>query len=471
MPKYAKFLKGLLTNKARLEEACMITINERCSAVLLNKLPSKEKDPGSFTIPCDTGQLHINNALADLAASISLMPYTMYENLGLGEPKATRMSLELADRSIQYPSGIIENLLIKVDKFVLLIDFVILDIPEDSRVLLLQGFDIEIKDKRGAENLDADHLLRLRDPGLGTFIEEEIADEFPNEHLMVLKTELNNNESCASVTGRKVYESGFFWPSIFKDAKDYVMRCDACQRSGNISSRSEMPQNNIQFREYQIGLGVITFWGGGIETGLINIWLIVLNMIDVVDVSDLKLTVGHPNGTLAKITHVGNLKLNNDVILFNVLVIHDYTDLRNRSSGDCLYDDEEGPSGRDGGVHQPDLDGILGLPESGEQIPHLGFDLNIHQPGHDGLNTATPLGDNDESEGNVDTSEQVPIFQNVFENQTEEVNPGLKRSSRSSKFPTKLNEYVLNKSSEPSSFEEASKDPNCINAMNDEMHC
>ncbi|GKB71390.1 DNA-directed DNA polymerase [Tanacetum coccineum] len=90
--------KTLLTNKARLEEACKITMNERCSAVLLNKLPSKEKDPGSFTIPCDIGQLHIDNALADLGASISLMPYTMYEKLSLGEPKATRMSLELADR-------------------------------------------------------------------------------------------------------------------------------------------------------------------------------------------------------------------------------------------------------------------------------------------------------------------------------------------------------------------------------------
>ncbi|GJX57461.1 hypothetical protein Tco_0287358 [Tanacetum coccineum] len=71
MPKYAKFLKGLLTNKARLEEACKIIMNERCSAVLLNKLPSKEKDPGSFTIPCDICQLHINNALADVGASIS----------------------------------------------------------------------------------------------------------------------------------------------------------------------------------------------------------------------------------------------------------------------------------------------------------------------------------------------------------------------------------------------------------------
>ncbi|GKC16099.1 DNA-directed DNA polymerase [Tanacetum coccineum] len=120
----------------QIEEACTITM---CSAVLLNKLPSKEKDPGSFTIPYDIGQLHINNALADLGASISLMPYTMYEKLGLGEPKATRMSLELADRSIQYPRGIIENVLIKVDKFVLLIDFVILDMTKDSRVPIILG--------------------------------------------------------------------------------------------------------------------------------------------------------------------------------------------------------------------------------------------------------------------------------------------------------------------------------------------
>ncbi|GKF15979.1 reverse transcriptase domain-containing protein [Tanacetum coccineum] len=73
-------------------------MNERCSVIILNKLLSKEKDPGSFTIPCDIGQLHIDNALADLGASISLMPYTMYKKLGLGESKATRMSLELADR-------------------------------------------------------------------------------------------------------------------------------------------------------------------------------------------------------------------------------------------------------------------------------------------------------------------------------------------------------------------------------------
>ncbi|GJT69083.1 reverse transcriptase domain-containing protein [Tanacetum coccineum] len=114
-------------------------MNERCSALLLNKLPSKEKDPKSFTIPCEVSNLHIDNAIADLGASISFMPYTMYEKLGLREPKPTRMSLELADRSIRYPRGIVENVFIKVNKFILPIDFVILDMPEDSRILIILG--------------------------------------------------------------------------------------------------------------------------------------------------------------------------------------------------------------------------------------------------------------------------------------------------------------------------------------------
>ncbi|GJT60684.1 reverse transcriptase domain-containing protein [Tanacetum coccineum] len=137
MPKYAKYLKNLLTNKSGLEEACTVTMNERCSVILLNKLLSKEKDLGSFTIPFQVSNLHIDNALADLRASISLIPDTMYEKLGLGEPKPTRMSLELADRSIKYPRGVVENVLIKVDKFVLPVYFVILDMPEDSRILII----------------------------------------------------------------------------------------------------------------------------------------------------------------------------------------------------------------------------------------------------------------------------------------------------------------------------------------------
>nr|GEW73199.1 reverse transcriptase domain-containing protein [Tanacetum cinerariifolium] len=76
--------------------------------------------------------------------------------------------------------------------------------------------------------------------------EREIVDEFLGEHLMVLKSKFNDDEPCASVTTKKVYEFGFYWPSVFKDANEYIRRCDACQRSENISLRNEMPQNNIQ---------------------------------------------------------------------------------------------------------------------------------------------------------------------------------------------------------------------------------
>ncbi|GJZ24415.1 hypothetical protein Tco_0561874 [Tanacetum coccineum] len=120
------------------------------------------------------------------------------------------------------------------------------ELSKKEKMLLLQGLTLRLRIKKGAENLAADHLSRLENPDLGTFTEGEIADKFPNKHLMILKTKLNDDEPCALITGRKVYESGFFWPSIFKDAKDYMLKCDACQRSRNISSRGDMPSNNIQ---------------------------------------------------------------------------------------------------------------------------------------------------------------------------------------------------------------------------------
>ncbi|KAD4586318.1 hypothetical protein E3N88_23919 [Mikania micrantha] len=139
MPKYAKFLKDLLTNKQKLEELSHVILNEECSAVLQNKLPEKMKDPGSFTIPCLIGGLSVNNALADLGASINLMPYSMFSKLDLGEPKPTRMSIQLADRSVKYPRGIVENMLVKIGKFVFPVDFVILDMDEDRNVPLILG--------------------------------------------------------------------------------------------------------------------------------------------------------------------------------------------------------------------------------------------------------------------------------------------------------------------------------------------
>ena len=87
MPNAMKFLKELLANKRKLDEALHVELNAVCSATLQHKLPHKLKDPGSFTIPCLIGSLDVNNALADLGASINVMPYKMFKQLGLGKPK------------------------------------------------------------------------------------------------------------------------------------------------------------------------------------------------------------------------------------------------------------------------------------------------------------------------------------------------------------------------------------------------
>ncbi|GJY99410.1 reverse transcriptase domain-containing protein [Tanacetum coccineum] len=130
--------------EALLEEACTETINERCSTVLLNELPSKEKDPRSFTIPYQVLEKH-----------------------------------------------------------------------------------------KEAEDLAAYHLSRL----------------FPQIGPLKKERGPTGGHHSANVTAKKVYESVFYWPSVFTDANEYVKRCDACQRSGNISSRNKMPQNNIHVCE------------------------------------------------------------------------------------------------------------------------------------------------------------------------------------------------------------------------------
>ncbi|KAK5802387.1 hypothetical protein PVK06_029977 [Gossypium arboreum] len=139
MPNAMKFLKELLANKQKLDKGSHVELNAVCSAILQNKLPNKLKDPGSFTIPCLIGSLDVNNALANLGASIKVMPYKMFKQLGLGKPKQTRMSIQLADKTIRFPRGIIEDVLVKIDKFIFPVDFIVLDIEEDSKNPLILG--------------------------------------------------------------------------------------------------------------------------------------------------------------------------------------------------------------------------------------------------------------------------------------------------------------------------------------------
>ncbi|GJT76966.1 reverse transcriptase domain-containing protein [Tanacetum coccineum] len=139
MPKFASTFKSLLSNKEKLFELANTPLNENCSAVLLKQLPKKLGDPGKFLIPCDFPELDECLALADLGASINLMPLSVWKKLSLPELTPTRMTLELADRSVAHPKGVAEDVFVKVGKFYFPADFVVVDYDVDPRVPLILG--------------------------------------------------------------------------------------------------------------------------------------------------------------------------------------------------------------------------------------------------------------------------------------------------------------------------------------------
>ncbi|GJV91613.1 reverse transcriptase domain-containing protein [Tanacetum coccineum] len=240
IPKYAKYLKSLLTNKSRLEEACTETMNERCSAVLLNELPSKEKDPRSFTTPCQVFEKP--KEAEDLAADhLSRFQKPHMEVL---------TEREIADKFFD------KHLMVLKSKFnndepwyADFVNYIVGKVvPPNWTFEKRKRFFSQVKtyfwEEPYAFKLCADNIMRRCVAGSETL-----------EILAHCHSGPTGGHHSANVTAKKVYESGFYWPSVFKDANEYVKQCDACQRSGNISSRNEMPQNNIQVCE------VFDVWG------------------------------------------------------------------------------------------------------------------------------------------------------------------------------------------------------------------
>ena len=139
MPLYAKFLKEILSKKIRIAEEGVVNLTATCSAVIKKDLPEKMKDLGSFTIPCTIGGIEIQKALCDSGASINLMPLSVARKLSLGELTPTTVTLQMADITMAKPEGVIADVLVKVGNFVFPVDFIILDMEEDSQVPLLLG--------------------------------------------------------------------------------------------------------------------------------------------------------------------------------------------------------------------------------------------------------------------------------------------------------------------------------------------
>ncbi|GKC75388.1 DNA-directed DNA polymerase, partial [Tanacetum coccineum] len=140
MLKGAKVLKDLLSHKEKLEKAASsVKLSEECSAIIQRSLSQKEGDLGSFTLPCLIRPLAVKNAMADLGASINLMPHSLFRRLRISKLKPTKMSIQLADRSIKYLIRVCENLLVKVSKFIFPVDFILFEMDEDELFLVILG--------------------------------------------------------------------------------------------------------------------------------------------------------------------------------------------------------------------------------------------------------------------------------------------------------------------------------------------
>nr|GEX71558.1 reverse transcriptase domain-containing protein [Tanacetum cinerariifolium]GEX71651.1 reverse transcriptase domain-containing protein [Tanacetum cinerariifolium] len=372
MPKFATMFKILLNNKEKLFDLAITLVNENCSAVILKKFLEKLGDPDKFHISCDFSELVDCLALADLGASISLMPLSIREKLSLPELTPTQMILELADRSTTRPAGITEDIFVKVGKFYFLTDFIVVDYVVDPRVPLIlerpflrtgralidvygkeltllvdnksitfkvgQTLNFSYNDAESINRIDVinvayedysqevltffdseflleetDAFLAIEDEPISSkiddsyydskgdilLLEESINDDplsppLPPQELKVVepKNEKSSivNHSWSNLriyhlilnmqfwreavdvlkafhngptdghhglnyTAKKVFDSGFYWPTIYRDAHDLVKSCDSCQRQGKISQRDEMPQNAIQVCE------IFDVWG------------------------------------------------------------------------------------------------------------------------------------------------------------------------------------------------------------------
>ncbi|GJX68574.1 reverse transcriptase domain-containing protein [Tanacetum coccineum] len=192
MPKFAPMFRKLLNNKDKILELTKTPVNENCSAVILKTFPEKLGDPGRFLIPCDFPELDECLALADLGASINLMPLSVFEKLNRQGLTKTRMVLELADRSISTPTGIAEDVFVKVGTFYFPADFVVVDYDADPRVPLILGRPF-LRTARALIDVHGEEMTLRHDDQSVTFkVGIDDAECDPETDILLLEAILNS---------------------------------------------------------------------------------------------------------------------------------------------------------------------------------------------------------------------------------------------------------------------------------------
>ncbi|XP_050891022.1 uncharacterized protein LOC127096504 [Lathyrus oleraceus] len=139
IPNYSKFMKDVLTKRNRVGEFAIVALTQECNQLVLGTRPPKLKDPGSFTIPCNIGETFCGRTLCDLGDSVNLMPLSIFKKLIIGVVRPTTITLQLANMSVCYPKGKLEDFLVREKKFVFPIDFIIMDFNADKETPILLG--------------------------------------------------------------------------------------------------------------------------------------------------------------------------------------------------------------------------------------------------------------------------------------------------------------------------------------------
>ena len=252
MPLYAKFLKELLSKKRKIAEEGIVNLTATCSAIIQQKLPANMKDPGSFTIPCSIGKYEFKKALCDSGASINLMPLSVVQRLSLGELTPTAITLQMADRSMALPEGILEDVLVKVGKFVFPVDFVVMQMEEDTQVPLLLGRPFLATGATLIDVQKGELTLRVRDKAVQFNINRSL--EHPNVELDscmdVRNTSLLNDElnfDCIIQHSINEIEMNFQYLESF-DCE--VLPSDLFNKE-TVSSINENSQNEESSQEQQ----------------------------------------------------------------------------------------------------------------------------------------------------------------------------------------------------------------------------
>ncbi|XP_059312588.1 uncharacterized protein LOC132063871 [Lycium ferocissimum] len=216
IPKYAKYINDIVANKSRFTEYATVALTEECNSHIFERLPTKLKDPESFTIEISVGKQVVARALCDLDASINLMPSFIFRKLGLEVPRPTTIVLQLTNRSLARPEVIIKDVLVQVGSFIILTDFMILDFEPDPKVPFILGRPFLAT---GRALIDvATRLLTIR-----VHDKVEVFNIYKVYEEVSVITVLNNDTRSPLITSHDLLERALVGDDIFSDLEAFEM--------------------------------------------------------------------------------------------------------------------------------------------------------------------------------------------------------------------------------------------------------